>query len=213
MTAPYKSRDGVLNSFVKNHHESTDSFTKQEFNGQVKIMINFTSEKSEEMFTLSGCSLIGFKSEGSKCSFNAYFFVSVNFILSVVSLSGNTLILIALQKQSSLHPPSKLLFRCLSCTDLFAGLLSQPMFTPYLMTIANKNSHLCEIFESLAYISSALLCGESIITLTTISVDRLLALLLRLRYRQAGCYYKPCTFGRNSYVHYKLRLCHDLFVE
>lgn len=154
MRAVYESRVDVLNSFAKNH-ETTDSFAKQETSGQVKIMINFTSEKNEEMFTLSVCSLISFKSEGSKCSFNPYFFVSVNFILSIVSLSGNILILISLRKQTSLHPPSKLLFRCLSFTDLFVGLSSQPMFATYLITIANKNSHLCEIFESLAYISSA----------------------------------------------------------
>ena len=147
-------------------------------------MINFTTERSEGLFDLSMCSLSGHKSEGTKCKFNPYFFVSVNLILSITSLSGNILILIALQKETSLHPPSKLLFRCLSCTDLFVGLFSQPIFITYLMAIADKNWSLCEITESLAYISSALLCGESINTLTAISVDRLLALLLGLRYRQ-----------------------------
>ena len=38
---------------------------------------------------------------------------------------GNSLILIALHKESSLHPPSKLLFRCLATTDLCVGLIAE----------------------------------------------------------------------------------------
>ncbi|XP_078347546.1 adenosine receptor A3-like [Oculina patagonica] len=147
-------------------------------------MINFTSERNEDIFNLSMCSFSRQKSEGIKCKFDPYYFISVNLILSTISLSGNMLILIALQKETSLHPPSKLLFRCLSCTDLLVGLFSQPIFITYLMAIVNKNWNFCGITESLAFISSVLLCGESINTLTAISVDRLLALLLRLRYRQ-----------------------------
>ena len=43
---------------------------------------------------------------------------------------------------------------------------------------------MCKITGGLSLMASAILCGESITTLTAISVDRLLALLLRLRYRQ-----------------------------
>ena len=147
-------------------------------------MTNFTSHHNQEAIQLSTCFLNVDESEGTKYVFNPYFFVPVNVILSVISLSGNILILVALQKVSSLHPPSKLLFRCLSCTDLFVGLISQPIFIIYLMMVRNKNWNLCTITESFAYMSSAILCGESINTLTAISVDRLLALLLGLRYRQ-----------------------------
>ena len=52
------------------------------------------------------------------------------------------------------------------------------------MTLANKNWRIWGIAEGLAHASSTVLCGESINTLTAISVDRLLALLLGLRYRQ-----------------------------
>ena len=134
------------------------------------------------------------ESEGTKYIFNPYFFVSVNMILSITSLSGNLLILAALRKVVSVHPPSKLLFQCLSCTDLFVGLLSQPLFIAYLATISNKNWSICGITESLAHISSAILCGESITTLTAISVDRLLALLLRLRYRHVVSYKRVRLF-------------------
>ena len=50
-------------------------------------------------------------------------FISIlNSILSLTAFLGNSLILIALHKESSLHPPSKLLLRCLATTDLCVGL-------------------------------------------------------------------------------------------
>ena len=46
-------------------------------------------------------------------------FLSVlNTFLSVTAFLGNALILIALHKESALHPPSKLLLRCLATNDL-----------------------------------------------------------------------------------------------
>ena len=101
-------------------------------------------------------------SEETKPTCNPYTFISVNAILSITALLGNILILAALQKESSLHPPSKLLFRCLSCTDLLVGLISEPLFIIYSAATAQKNDNLCEITEILANISSAILCGQSI---------------------------------------------------
>ncbi len=52
------------------------------------------------------------------------------------------------------------------------------------MSLAHDNRDLCHHTLAAAYITSYLLCSVSLLTLTAISVDRLLALLLRLRYRQ-----------------------------
>ena len=49
------------------------------------------------------------------------FFVAVDIFLSITAFAGNSLILVALSKESSLHPPSKLLYRCLATTDLLVG--------------------------------------------------------------------------------------------
>ena len=166
-------------------------------------MINFTSYREEEDIKFSMCSLGVKESEpsvGIKTIFNPYFFVPVNAFLSLTSLTGNILILIALQKVSSLHSSSKLLFRCLSSTDLCVGLFLQPIFATYLMAIVNKNWNLCEISENLASTSSALLCGQSISTLTAISVDRLLALVLRLRYRQVVTFNRVRLFVITSWL-------------
>ena len=57
------------------------------------------------------------------------FLAALNIFLSITASLGNTLILIALHKVTSIYPPTKLLFRCLAVTDLCVGLISQPCFT------------------------------------------------------------------------------------
>ena len=108
----------------------------------------------------------------------------VNVILSLTAILGNFLILVALRKESSLHPPSKLLYRCLATTDLLVGLVSQPLQAIYWISIANEHWNLCRYTRDAAYMTGNALCGVSLGTMTAITVDRLLALLLGLRYRQ-----------------------------
>ncbi|CAH3161179.1 unnamed protein product [Pocillopora meandrina] len=108
----------------------------------------------------------------------------VNVILSLTAILGNFLILVALRKQSSLHPPSKLLYRCLATTDLLVGLVIQPLYTIYWISIANEHWNLCRYTRDAAYMTGNALCGVSLGTMTAITVDRLLALLLGLRYKQ-----------------------------
>ena len=112
-------------------------------------------------------------------------FISVlNTFMSITAFLGNALILIALHKESSLHPPSKLLLRCLTTTDLCVGLISQPLFVTYCMSIVNKHWNMFRYASTLGFTTTTIFCGVSLLTLTAISVDRLLALLLRLRYKQ-----------------------------
>ena len=111
-------------------------------------------------------------------------FFPISSVLSLLIICGNLLILLVLHKVSSIHPPSRVLFRCLSITDLCVGLVSQPLFAVYSMAVEEKNWSLCSKTEGLTLAVSTVLCGQSITTLTAISVDRLLALQLRLRYRQ-----------------------------
>ena len=106
---------------------------------------------------------------------------AVNIIFSITSSLGNILILIALRKVTSLHPPTKLLFQCLAITDLGVGLTPQPLFATVLLTdYRNGNWSVSVIFFN--YLS-IIFCGVSLLISTALSVDRLLALLLGLRYR------------------------------
>ena len=111
-------------------------------------------------------------------------FPAVNILLSITAFLGNSLTLVALHKISSLHPPSKLLYRCLATTDLLVGIVAQPLYVTYLMSVVHEHWSLCHYAIKAAYITSVALCGVSLLTMTVISVDRLLALLLGLRYRE-----------------------------
>lgn len=106
-----------------------------------------------------------------------------NIPLSVAATLGNILILGALRKDCSLHPPSRVLFRCLAYTDLFVGLVSQPLFVVYLLSLLKKRWKLACFIEAFEHVAGAILVGLSLCILTAITIDRLLALLLRLRYR------------------------------
>ena len=58
------------------------------------------------------------------------FISTFNIPLSITAFLGNALIIVALQKLTSLHPPSKLLLGCLASTDLCVGLITQPQSRP-----------------------------------------------------------------------------------
>ena len=107
---------------------------------------------------------------------------AVNIPLFITALLGNVLIIVALQKVLSLHPPSKLLLGCLASTDLCVGFISQPLYVTALMI--PKHSSICFYVKILFNFATPIFGGVSLLTLTAISVDRLLALLLGLRYRQ-----------------------------
>ena len=108
-------------------------------------------------------------------------FAALNTFFSITAILGNILILLALNKVTSICPPTKLLFRCLAVTDLCVGLVTQPLFTVLLLASLNDNEY--SYVDLTEVISSQVLCGVSLLTSTAISVDRLLALSLGLRYR------------------------------
>lgn len=115
--------------------------------------------------------------------FHYILLASVNIFLSVAATVGNFLILLTLHKESSLHPPSKLLFRCLAITDLCVGLISHPMFAALLLFKTYELRTLCSPFNTWETLLSVIFGGVSLLTVATVSVDRLLALKLGLRYR------------------------------
>ena len=108
------------------------------------------------------------------------FIFSLNIFLPITATIGNTLILIALDKVSSVRPPTKLLLRCLAMSDFCVGVIVQPLFVTLLMEIGRGKWYILFLtYTTLTFT----LCGFSLTTATAISVDRLLALSLVLRYR------------------------------
>ena len=128
------------------------------------------------------------------------YFSAVNIFLSITAFLGNFLILVALNKVTSLHPPSKLLYRCLATTDLLVGLVTQPLYATYWISLVREHWSLCQYAGDGIQISSYTLCGVSLLTLTAISVDRLLALLLGIRYRQAVTLKRTCIMTATFWI-------------
>ena len=112
------------------------------------------------------------------------FLSAVNIFLSITAFLGNTLILVALHKETSLHPPSKLLYRNLAITDLCVGIIVEPLQVTYWTSVVKERWDICYLATLAAGFSGYTLCSVSLLTSAAISVDRLLALLLGLRYRQ-----------------------------
>ena len=141
---------------------------------------NFTGDEKQKLYGELYCS----KELSGGIHDHLICFAVVHSVLSLTTFLGNTLILVALYKESSLHPPSKLLFRNLATTDLCVGIIAEPLWVAYLIFAVNEQWNICRYTSAIIHITSYTLCTVSLFTLTAISMDRLLALLLGLRYRQ-----------------------------
>ena len=124
----------------------------------------------------------------------------LNVFLSITAFLGNILILVALHKVSSLHSPSKLLLRCLAITDLLVGVVAQPIYAGYETSLLYERWDMCRYTFASSLIAGYVLCGVSLPTLSAISVDRLLALLLGLRYRQVVTLRRMSLFVMSFWV-------------
>ena len=133
--------------------------------------MNFTSQGDFSKF--NKCSLI------YQEPIFVFIFV-LNIFLAITATLGNTLILIALNKVSSIHPPTRLFLRCLTVTDFCVGVIVHPLFVAFLTEFPGGNWRIPSLTVGFF---SFIFCGVSFHTSAAISVDRLLALLLGLRYR------------------------------
>jgi len=115
----------------------------------------------------------------------AVFFLILNILLSITASLGNAVILVALHIETSLHPPTKLLYRCLAITDLCVGVIIHPVTVFFYSSLVTTviSWKMFDYVNKLRKTISFVLCQVSILTCCAISVDRLLALLSGLRYR------------------------------
>ena len=146
----------------------------------IKKITNFTGDEHAKTYEQLLCStdLTGELHNQLIC------LTAINIFLSITAFLGNTLILVALRKESSLHPPSKLLFRSLATTDLCVGTIVEPLVVTYWMSVLTERWNICRFVVTAFFVTSYTLCSVSLLIVTAISVDRLLALLLGLRYRR-----------------------------
>ena len=183
---------------------------------------NFTGDRKHNSFKQLFCSgeLIGEIHNQLIC------LMVLNIFLSVSASMENTLILVALRKESSLHPPSKLLLRCLAVTDLCVGLFVGPLVVIYCSSVFNQrwSINICRYVFFAILITGSSLVTVSLLTVTAISVDRLLALLLGLRYRQVvtlkriylalSCFWVLSIISSTmSFWHHFITFCYGYIVK
>jgi len=99
---------------------------------------------------------------------------TLNVPLMLIAIVGNTLVLFAVLKTPSLRSPSTVFLMSLAVSDLLVGLVVQPVY------IVNELTN--DSLTKLLNITSSCACAVSLITMTSISVDRFLALHYHMRY-------------------------------
>ena len=149
---------------------------------------NVTEDENQKTFTELFCLAEFIRGVDGELTFLS----ALNIFLSITAFLGNTLILVALHKETSLHPPSKLLYRNLAITDLCVGIIAEPLIVTYWTSAVKERWDICYYANRAQTFSGYTLCSVSLLTLTAISVDRLLALLLGLRYRQVVTLRRTC---------------------
>ena len=110
-------------------------------------------------------------------------FSVINLLLGISAIVENAVILMALHEETSLHKPSKVLIRNLVASDLCVGFV-QLVFGAYEISILQRRWQICHLLYFVTKVSGTISVAVSLWTITAISVDRLLALLLKFRYRQ-----------------------------
>ena len=129
------------------------------------------------------CSFLDVNLEQTKETFIASVLTCIfNAVFSLITFLGNFIILNVIWKTEELHSPSFILLFCLAASDLLVGLICQPFFVAYqIAELANNFSAYC-ILRMIQNISGWITAGVSLLILSCVSVDRLLALTLHLRY-------------------------------
>ena len=104
----------------------------------------------------------------------------LNGVFSLTAFAGNFLVLGAIWSTPTLHKPTNIILLGLSLSDLAVGLIVQPLFVVILIYEVQQGKYpvLRQVFRSI----QAFFISATILTLTSVGVDRCLALILHLRY-------------------------------
>ena len=104
-------------------------------------------------------------------------------LISILIITGNTLVLLATWRDKSLHQPNKYLVACLAVADLLVGTFIGPAMV-YGMSVDSKSLHDMSIHlcRFMVWIDN-LAITASVFTLTFISFDRYLKISKPLQYR------------------------------
>lgn len=104
-------------------------------------------------------------------------------IIALTSILTNGLVITGILGTPSLHSPSNVLLCCLAITDFLAGAVTGSALIALHISRALENYKIFCTSHLTTFLTAYFLSGVSFLTLTAVSLDRLLALKLHLRYR------------------------------
>ena len=93
----------------------------------------------------------------------------------VVAVLGNSLVLAAIIRTPSIRSTAMIMLCSLAVSDRLVGLIALPL---YMATYLTEDHFVHHVAHTIGFS----LCGVSLLTITTISVDRFLALHYHMRY-------------------------------
>ena len=95
------------------------------------------------------------------------------------------MIAISLRKIFTLHALSKALYTSLCLSDLSVGVIAHPLYVGYLVAeMKDQDRSRYGAIYAIHNVMSVFLCAISLLTMTTITMDRLLAIRMKFRYRE-----------------------------
>ena len=106
----------------------------------------------------------------------------ISSIFALTSVLGNGTIMFVIWKTKELHSPSFKLLFCLAAADVLVGLISQPSFVAFKTAELLRQYNIYCNLRLIQFFSGWIIGSVSYLILSAISIDRLLALSLHLRY-------------------------------
>ena len=123
--------------------------------------------------------------------------VVVNSFSCYTTIMLNIVLIFALRRSSSLPKTLKALILSVAVSDIGVGLLVQPLYIArLLMEIKNTNHHWNETYKDVVRTIGRTLGYVSFFGVTTISVDRFLAIHLHLKHQELLTYQEIVTYKR-----------------
>ncbi|XP_068691186.1 melanocyte-stimulating hormone receptor-like [Montipora foliosa] len=116
----------------------------------------------------------------------------LNLLLSPITSAGNFIIVYVIWKSRDLHSPSFFLLSCLAAADFLVGVICQPsLVARRIAELQGDPSLICPL-SILQVMSTWITGGVSLFLLVLVSIDRLLALTLHLRYNSIVTVSRMC---------------------
>lgn len=130
------------------------------------------------------CSYVVYRQSAVENFYSTYMAsIVLNSICALPTSVLNMLVMVVVWRKPQLHSPSNVLLSNLALTDFGVGCVVQPVFVAHKIGEIYGNIPLHCIASLVSKTLASVLGAVSLMTLTAISIDRLLALVLSVRYR------------------------------